>query len=247
MSSETVALVAVLFFFAAVIYSSVGHAGASAYLATMALVGAPPAIMRPTAFVLNILVAALVSYRFIRSGYFSWAKFWPFAVASIPAAFFAAQIALPVSVYKRVVGVVLLYAAWRLFMISRLSVDVAATPPRKLIAFPAGAGIGLLSGTTGTGGGIFLSPVLLLSRWATTRETSGISASFILVNSIAGLAGSLAATRALPRAIFVWLPCVAIGSLIGSQLGLKRLNVSALQKMLGAVLIIAGLKLLIGG
>ena len=245
MSTEAIAMVAVLFFFAALIYSSVGHAGASAYLATMALVGAPPAIMRPTAFVLNIVVASLVAYRFIRGGFFSWPTFWPFAIASVPAAFLAAQIPVPVAVYKRIVGVVLFYAAWRLFAVSKLNVDVPAKPPGKAIAIPVGAGIGVLSGTTGTGGGIFLSPVLLLSRWATTRETSGISAAFILVNSIAGLAGSIAATRAIPKAIFIWLPCVLAGSLLGSQLGLQRLNVSALQKMLGVVLVIAGFKLLL--
>ena len=247
MSTGAVALVAVLFFFAAVIYSAVGHAGASAYLAAMALVGAPPAIMRPTAFVLNILVASLVAFRFIRNGYFSWPAFWPFALASVPAAFLAAQLTLPATLYKRIVGVVLFYAAWRLFMISRFAGVTATAPPRKLVAFSVGAGIGALSGTTGTGGGIFLSPVLLLFRWAGTRETSGVSAAFILVNSIAGLAGSFAATRSLPQAIYIWLPVVAVGSLIGSQLGIQRLNVTALQRLLACVLVIAGIKLLLGG
>lgn len=247
MTSGAIALIAILFFFAALIYSSVGHAGASAYLAAMAIAGAPPEIMKPTAFVLNIVVASLVAYRFIRKGYFSWPAFWPFVVTSVPAAFLAAQITLPVIVYKRIVGGLLWYAAWRLFMISRLQVDVAASPPRKAIAFPVGVGMGVLSGTTGTGGGIFLSPVLLLCRWATTRESAGISAAFILANSIAGLAGSIAATRSIPHAIYIWLPCVLAGSLIGSQLGIQRLNVSALQKMLALVLVVAGIKLLLGG
>lgn len=247
MTSGAIALIAVLFFFAALIYSSVGHAGASAYLAAMAIAGAPPEIMKPTAFVLNIFVASVVTYRFVRNGYFSWRAYWPFVITSVPAAFFAAQITVPVIVYKRIVGVLLFYAAWRIFMISRFHVDVAASPPKKVVALPVGAAIGVLSGTTGTGGGIFLSPVLLLFRWATTRQTAGISAAFILANSIAGLAGSIAATRSIPHAIYIWLPCALAGSLVGSQLGIQRLNVSALQKMLAIVLVIAGIKLILGG
>jgi len=226
------------------LYSTVGHAGASGYLAAMALFGMAPAVMKPTALVLNILVACIGTIGFYRSGFFSWRTFWPFAVASIPMSFIGGAITLPDAIYKTIVGVVLLYSAVRLFF-SAASADTRQTklvPVR--IALIVGATIGLLSGLTGVGGGIFLSPVLLLMHWAKTKETSGISATFILVNSIAGLLGHVSAVSQVPGNIFIWAVAAVLGGLIGTELGTRVLPVAGIRRWLSIVLVVAGVKLL---
>ena len=209
-------LIAALIFLVALLYSTVGHAGASGYLAAMALFGVTPAVMKPTALVLNIVVAAVGTFRFIRAGFFSWRIFWPFAVASIPAAFIGGWVTLPASIYKVVVGIVLLYSAVRIFFSARRADDHETHTAPIAVALLWGAGIGLLSGVTGVGGGIFLSPLLLLMHWAKTKETSGVSVTFILVNSIAGLLGHglfshFANVAAVPRAALIWGPTALVG------------------------------------
>src|SRR5437588_12776430 len=144
----------------AFLYSSVGHAGASGYIATMTLFGLAPTVIRPTALVLNILVAAIGSFQFWRAGYFSWRLFWPFALLSIPAAYFGGYLPVPTAILKIVIGVVLLFSAARLFFRHGDPPDV--TPPAAPPAIAVGTGIGFLSGLTGTGGGIFLTPLLLV-------------------------------------------------------------------------------------
>jgi uncharacterized protein len=189
-----------MFFVAAILYSSVGHAGASGYLAAMAIVGMAPASMKPTALVLNILVASLTTFRFYRAGCFSWPTLWPFVVGSIPMSFVGGAMHLPSHVYKAVVGAILLVSAVRLVWTAHRE---TVTPPKAPPVIPAvlwGGAIGLLSGLTGTGGGIFLSPLLLFMGWAETRRTAGVSAAFILVNSIAGLAGGTLQAWVLCRA-----------------------------------------------
>ncbi len=244
----TVAIIAVLMFVVALLYSTVGHAGASGYLAAMALFGTSPAVMRPTALTLNIIVATVGTIRFLRAGFFSWRTFWPFAVASIPASFLGGWLTLPIPVYKALVSAVLLYSAVRLFF----SAKQADTKDTKLVAvwvaLVLGAAIGLLSGLTGVGGGIFLSPLLLLMGWAGTKETSGVSVTFILVNSIAGLFGHglfshFSAISSLPHAAFVWAPAVLLGGWIGTELGTRRLPISGIRRWLSVVLVLAGLKL----
>ncbi len=237
-----------LIFGAAVLYSSVGHAGASGYLAAMAIVGLAPAAMRPTALALNILVSVITTWRFVRAGQFEWRAFYPFALASVPFAFLGGTLHLPSNVYKPVVGVILLIAAAQLVRSAYKAADAdagaeAASVP-VLPALGFGAGIGLLSGLTGTGGGIFLSPVLLFMGWAETRRTSGLAAAFILVNSIAGLAGSAFSVADFPASMPIWLATAAAGAMIGTQLGSRLLPVSALRYLLAAVLVIAGLKLM---
>jgi uncharacterized membrane protein YfcA len=243
---EQVTLLAVLILAAAILYSSVGHAGASGYLAAMALVGVAPDVMKPTALALNILVATIATARYSRAGYFSWAGLWPFAIGSIPLAFVGGVITLPGYLYKPAVGLVLFYAAYRLF---RSTVGGTQEAPDKGISVPTlpavawGGGIGLLSGLTGTGGGIFLSPLLLFTGWAGTRPTSGTSAAFILVNSVAGLAGSYSSVQNLPDALPVWAVAAGVGGLIGSELGSRKLQSNGIRRALAAVLVIAGLKL----
>src|SRR5215217_1877394 len=243
-----VALLTVMILAAAILYSSVGHAGASGYLAAMALVGVAPDVMKPTALALNILVATIATSRYYRAGYFSWAALWPFAIGSIPLSFIGGAIVLPGYLYKPAVGIVLLYAAYRLF---RSTMGAAQEAPDKGISVPTlpavawGGAIGLLSGLTGTGGGIFLSPLLLFTGWAGTRPTSGASAAFILVNSVAGLAGNFASVQNLPDAIPVWAVAAGVGGLIGTQLGTRHFQTNGIYRALAAVLVIAGLKLML--
>ena len=243
MIAETNALLAVLILAAAMLYSSVGHAGASGYLAAMALLSVEPAVMKPTALCLNILVASITTYQFVRAGCFSWQLFWPFAVASVPAAYVGGAITLPGEYYRPLVGAVLLFAAVRLLLAKPPAVQGEIRPPHLGIGVLAGAGIGLLSGLTGTGGGIFLSPLLLFMGWAETKQTSGVSAAFILVNSVAGLGGLLTGWVPLPSAIPIWAVAAITGGLIGSHYGSRRLQSVALRRLLALVLVVAGLKL----
>src|SRR5437762_290506 len=221
MDATTIAIIAVLIFVVALLYSTVGHAGASGYIAAMALFSTAPAAMKPTALALNILVAAVGTVRFYRAGYFSWRTFWPFAVASIPASFIGGWLILPVAVYKAIVGIVLLYSAVRLFFSARRTDDQKVRPAPIWAALLLGAAIGLLSGLTGVGGGIFLSPLLLLMHWEKTKETSGVSVTFILVNSIAGMLGHVSAISFIPADIIYWAPPALIGGWIGSELGTR--------------------------
>ena len=237
-------LLAALFLVAATLYGSVGHAGASAYLASMALVGIAPEVMKPTALVLNILVASIVTLRFAREGYVRPRSILPFLAGSVPAAFIGGGLTLPGEIYRPLVGVVLLVAAARFgWTASRAGPDI---PPRAPwpAAIAAGAGIGLLAGLTGTGGGIFLTPVLLAAGWAGTRFAAGTSAAFILANSISGLAGNLASVGSLPSAIPLWLGAAAVGGAIGSQLGSRQLPSPWIRRALAVVLLVAGLKLI---
>lgn len=236
--------VAILILVVALLYSTVGHAGASGYLAVMALFGMAPRAMKPTALILNIIVALIGTVRFSRAGFFSWRTFWPFAVASIPAAFIGGSLTLPIYVYKLIVGVVLLYSAVRLFLSAGIADNRKTTLVPIWMALILGAGIGLLSGLTGVGGGIFLSPVLLLMHWAKTKETCGVAAAFILFNSIAGLLGHVSAIAFIPNGITYWAPAALIGGWIGTELGTKLLPTSEIRKWLSVVLVLAGLKLM---
>lgn len=233
-----------LIFAAAVLYSSVGHGGASGYLAAMALFGLAPTIMRPSALALNILVASIGMVRFYRAGYFSWQLFWPFALTSIPLAFLGGTLTLPDPVYKQLLGTALAFAALRLLLQLRSSrSDLRPVPVPAALLF--GAAIGLLSGLTGVGGGIFLSPLLLFMGWAETRGAAAVSAAFILVNSMAGLAGQPQTLQLLPSLFPLWLAAALLGSLLGTELGTRRLASSVLRALLAAVLVIATLKLVL--
>jgi uncharacterized membrane protein YfcA len=244
MTRLTIALLAALIFAVALLYSTVGHAGASGYLAAMALFGVAPEVMKPTALTLNILVSLVAATRFYRAGFFTWRIFWPFALTSIPASFIGGGLTLPGHIYKLIVGVVLLYSALRLFLAAKRPDREKPKHAPLLIALTLGAALGLLSGLTGVGGGIFLSPLLLLMGWARTKETAAVSAVFILVNSTAGLLGHVTAVAAVPRAIFFWAPLAVVGGWIGSELGTRKLPIPQIRQWLAVVLILAGLKLI---
>jgi uncharacterized membrane protein YfcA len=242
-------VLAVAFFAAAILYASVGHAGASAYLAAMALLGAAPATMRPTALALNILVSTLVTLRFHLAGQVRWRAVLPFLVGSIPAAFVGGALTLPPGIYKPLAGVVLLVAAGRLFMTAAKAAATEEPEPRVPVvpAVGSGAAIGFLSGLVGTGGGIFLTPLLLFARWAGARAAAGMSSAFILGNSISGLLGNVAAVQVLPASLPLWLVAVAAGGLIGSEIGARRLGTVGLRRALAVVLVVAALKLIFLG
>jgi len=242
MTTEAIILAA-LFFAAALLYSSVGHAGASAYLAAMALVGVSATTMRPTALVLNLFVATIVIVRFARAGHLPWRNLVPLAAGSIPMAFVGGSVDLPDEVYRPLVAMVLLAGAWRLATAAPPSDDEERPGVPLVAGVAAGASIGLLAGLTGTGGGIFLTPLLVLAAWTGTRDAAGLSGAFILVNSIAGLAGLLTGGVSLPPAIPFWVASVAAGGLIGSWLGAGRLSILNLRLALASVLVLAAAKL----
>jgi uncharacterized membrane protein YfcA len=226
---------------AATLYSSVGHGGASGYLAAMALFGVSSTIMKPAALTMNIVVAALVFVRLWRAGYFNAALFWPFAVASIPLAFLGGAYRVHERTYQYLLGAVLLVAAWRLLLASHEPSTRSA--PRWRVALPVGAGLGFVSGLTGVGGGIFLSPLLLFLRWANMRTTATVSAAFILVNSLAGLAGLLSTGVALPSRLAAMILAALAGAIVGSELAVRRLAPVRLRQLLGVVLVIAAMKM----
>jgi uncharacterized membrane protein YfcA len=236
-------LLAILFFATAVLYSSVGNAGASGYLAAMTLGGFSPEAMKSTALLLNIIVACITVVRFSRAGYFSWPLFWPFTVASVPCAFLGGALVLPGPLYQGLVGVVLVFAAYRLFWYADRTTTHPTTVPR-VMALLWGAGLGFVSGITGVGGGIFLSPLLLMMGWAEPRQSASVAAAFILVNSVAGLVGESLSVGALPNAAPLWAGAVAVGGFVGSELGVRQLAEVTLRRLLAVVLAIAGLKLI---
>ena len=236
-------LLAALFFAAAILYSSVGHAGASAYLAAMALVGVSQSTMRPTALVLNLFVASIVIARFWRAGHLPWRQLVPLAIGSVPMAFIGGSIDLPGEVYGPLVAVALLAGAARLATAGAPKSDEERPGVPWLPAIAAGAGIGLIAGLTGTGGGVFLTPLLVLAAWTATRDAAGLSGAFILVNSISGLVGLLIGGVSLPSAMPLWIAAVAIGGLIGSWLGAARFSILNLRRALAVVFVVAAAKL----
>src|SRR5712691_12785492 len=204
----------------AFLYSSVGHAGASGYIAVMTLWGVAATTIRPTALVLNILVASIGAFQFWRAGHFAWKLFWPFAVLSIPAAYLGGYLQPSASSLRILIGLVLLFSAARL--IFRREDPPKVEPPSIPTATGIGAGIGFLSGLTGTGGGIFLTPLLLFCRWAHIRQAAAVSALFVLVNSIAGLAGYFTAVHSIPSLGIVLGAAAIIGGILGSHLGSRH-------------------------
>lgn len=237
---EILIIVAVLL--VAMLYSSVGHAGASGYLAVMALLSVAPELSRPTALTLNIFVATIAAVQFYRAGYFDWRTFLSFAATSVPFAFIGGMIHLPISWHRKLLGAVLLFTAFR--FVWNFAASGETKKANLWLALTLGALMGLLSGLTGVGGGIFLTPLLLMANWAETKQAAGISAMFILVNSIAGLLGSYAEIQTLPPNVWLWVAAAVVGGLIGSTLGSRYFAIITLRRILSLVLVIAGVKLI---
>lgn len=242
MSPEHIPWLTAAVFAVALLYSSVGHAGASGYLAVMALAGLEPTVIKPTALVLNILVASIGTWQFWRAGHFSWRLFWPFAALAVPCAFLGGRLSLPAEAFRLLLGVVLLASAAR--FLARPAETENPRPPARPVALGTGAGLGLLAGLTGTGGGIFLTPLLLMMRWARTKEAAAVSALFILVNSTAGLLGNLSATRSVPALALPLAVAAVAGGVAGSYCGSRRFPATAVRRLLAAVLLVAGAGLL---
>lgn len=244
MDPDAIVWIALLMGLAAALYSTVGHGGASAYLAIMALFAVAPETMRPTALALNLVVAGLGSVRYWRAGQINLRLVAAFVLTAAPAAFIGGTIHIPPDHYRPLVGVILWLAALRLFWQPVRLAGREPHPPSLAMTLPAGAGLGLLAGLTGTGGGIFLSPLIILFGWEDARKTSGVVAAFIFVNSLAGLAGNIASVRSLPPELPILVASVAAGALVGTWLGASRLPKPRLLQGLGLVLIVAGAKLL---
>lgn len=243
--SPTDLALAALFLIIALAYASVGHAGASGYIAAMSLLGLAPTTIRPVALALNVLVAGIGVWRFHRAGLIDAKRLLPFVLGSVPAAFLAARHLHSPQLIRHVLAAVLLFAAIQLWRTANRGArdEAAASAPNPAVACMTGALIGIVSGVTGTGGAIFLTPLLLFARWSTTRAASGLSAGFVLANSLAGLAGLNAAAIPLPAAMPLWFAAVAIGALLGARLGTSTLPVPMLKRVLAIVLLIAAGKL----
>ena len=235
-------LIVLAVFTVAVLYSSVGHGGASGYLAVMALLAVEPAVTRPTALILNLFVASIAFVQFYRAGHFDWRVFLPFAAGSVPLAFVGGMIHLPTAVYKIILGGCLILAALRLALNLRVEDEVRA--PKIWICWLIGAILGFVSGLVGVGGGIFLTPILLLMNWTETKKAAGISALFILVNSIAGLLGNYAQVLKLPAGVYVWIIAAVAGGILGATLGSYRFNSLTLRRVLAVGLLVGGVKLI---
>lgn len=227
----------------AYLYSSVGHGGASGYLGLMALFGIEVALMKPSALILNLFVSAIAFLSYYRAGHFRLRLLLPFAITSIPAAFLGATLEIPPEIYRKILGVALFIAAMRILV--RPGEDAQQRKLSVPIALASGALIGVFSGIIGIGGGIILSPLLLLTRWGGMKETAAVSAAFIFLNSAAGLSGHLSAGMEVSPRIFLWIVVVVIGGVLGSWSGGFRLSVRQLRYLITAVLLIACMKLFI--
>jgi hypothetical protein len=233
----------VCLFLVGFVYASVGHGGASGYLATMALFGIAPSLLKPSALLLNLFVSTVSFIQFYRAGYFRWDKFWPFALLSVPLAFVGAKIPLSDTVYRQLLAVCLLLVVARLLWTARSQEG----DPKPI---PLGAGlltggvIGLLSGMVGIGGGIILSPLMLLFRWARLKEVAATSALFIFVNSLSGLFGLVSKGYSPDPAVYGWIGAAFTGGLLGGYLGSQRFNVPTLRYLLASGVGLACLKLI---
>ena len=244
MSAETIFFMAALMAIAAALYSSVGHGGASAYLAIMALFSVAPDLMRPMALALNLVVATFAAARFALNGQTNIRLLLAFAVTAVPAAFIGGSIQVPPEIYRPLLGVLLLCAAIRLFWQPERQDARTTCGPSLFVALPCGAALGLLAGLSGTGGGIFLSPLIIFMGWENARKTAGVSAAFIVLNSAAGLLGNMASVHRLPSELPTLAAAVFLGGLAGTWLGVSRLPRHRLLQALALVLLIASFKLL---
>jgi uncharacterized membrane protein YfcA len=230
--------------FGAILYTSVGHAGASIYIAIMSLFSLASPVIKPTALVLNVLISSLTSWRFIKNGLFDLKVFIPLAIGATPLAFLGGYINAPNHVYKSIVGLILLCTAVSMF-VQHTKIAHRIQSPSFSLALLIGACVGFLAGLTGTGGGIFISPIILFLGWSNPRNTSGIAALFILINSISGLLGNFSSVAKLPAQLPMFIVATLIGALIGTTLGIRFYSPQTIKKVLAVVLAIAGFKLLL--
>lgn len=237
-------LLIICLFIIAALYSSIGHGGGSGYLALFAIFGISPLFMKTTALTLNLFVSGIAFYSYYKAGYFRFRLILPFIIASIPSAYLGALIEVNPKVYKVILGLFLLIAIGRMLIVPKATGEARSRPNFYLALF-IGAVLGFFSGMIGIGGGIILSPILLLFRWANLKETAAASAIFIFLNSLSGLTGAFQSGFTLePRVIF-WIIAGIIGALMGSYVGSFKLDNTKLKYLLSVVLLFASVKLLI--
>lgn len=244
--TSTELIISLFLFFGAILYTSVGHAGSSIYIAVMALFGLSATVIKPTALVLNIFVSTFTSWRFIRAKLFDLKLFIPLAIGAIPMSFIGGGIDLSNEIYKPIVGGLLIVAGANYLFTRKYRQPAAITPPKFVVALFVGGSIGLLAGLTGTGGGIFLSPIALLLNWSAVKQISGTTSLFILTNSVFGLLGHASSVNELPSSLPVFVVAVLLGAIVGTIFGIKKFSNEKVKRALGLVLVIAGSKLVLG-
>lgn len=246
LNDETL-LLSVAFLVTALVYAAVGQAGASGYIAIMGLAGFGPLAMKTTALSLNLLVAGIGTVLFLRAGRLSWRNVWPFAILGFPFSMLGGALHLPEGVYFPVVGVVLILSALQMARTALSGNETrSGTPvtPPFAAALITGAVIGFVSGTTGTGGGVFLAPIILTMNWGTARQTAATTAVYNLINSFAALIGAYAVWDHMPSSLPAWLVAVAIGGTMGAYIGSRYLSDRWLRGILSLLLLMSGIKLI---
>lgn len=233
----------ILLFVTAFLFAAVGHGGGSGYLALMAIFGLAPSLMKSSALLINVFVSFIAFYQYYRGGYFKWNLFLPFAITSVPASFIGAFVSVDALLYKRILGLLLIFPILRLLgLFGKDSDEIKKL--RLSFALIIGATIGLISGMIGIGGGIILSPIILMLHWGNMKQTAAVSALFIFVNSISGLIGLLLKGESVDPVVYEWLIVALIGGFIGAYYGRKKFSNTILKRILAVVLIIASVKLL---
>jgi uncharacterized membrane protein YfcA len=240
---ENIYLFYSLLFLVAFLYASVGHGGASGYLALMAIFAVAPEVMKPTALLLNLFVSLIAFIQFYRGGHFNVKILLPLAAASVPLAFLGGLVELNALIYKKILGILLLIPVTRFLFFSNLQVE-EKRQSNIALSILIGASIGFLSGLIGIGGGIILSPVLLLLKWADQKQAAALSAAFIFVNSLAGLAGQFSRGIQFSPGMYAFVGIAIAGGLLGSWLGALKFRQVILKNILALVLMLAAYKLL---
>ena len=238
--TPTTLIISAAVFVAAFLFALAGHTGASAYLAIFGLAGMTPDTIKPTVLSLNVVVGSVAIYKFARAGHFSWRLIWPFILTSVPFSFLGGLISLPTPIYRILVAVVLIYAAFRMLFNAPAKNETPTDYPPVWLSLLLGAGIGFTAGLIGMGGGILLSPILLLTNWAGPQLTAGTIAIFVLVNSISGLLGHWSVSMHLPSQLPFWSVVALVGGWIGAEIGSRRLSANFLRRMLGLILLVSG-------
>ena len=234
----------IILFIVAFLYASVGHGGASGYLALMALFGIEAITMRSSALILNLFVAGIAFYSYYKGGFFKWKILLPFVAASMPAAFFGAKILIDPTIYKIALGICLIIAVARMLIPVKDKTKELISTPNILIALLLGTIVGFFSGMIGIGGGIILSPLLMVFGWANVKEAAAVSAGFIWLNSVTGLLGTISSGVHLDTMIIPWILVALFGGFLGSWSGSFKFSLATLRYVLASVLVMASIKLI---
>lgn len=240
---ESIYLFYCLLFVIAFLYASVGHGGASGYLALMAIFSVAPDVMKPTALLLNLFVSSVSFVQFYRGGHFKWKIFLPLALASVPMAFLGGLVTVDGTIYKKILGLLLIIPIIRFLFFANIKVEEIKKSGITL-SILIGAAIGFLSGLIGIGGGIILSPVLLLLKWTDQKQTAAISAAFIFVNSVSGLGGQLTKGIHFSTDMYAYVAIAFVAGLCGAYFGSLKFKQTILKNTLALVLMLAAYKLL---